>query len=239
MTGRITLIGAGEMMSAMSPLHRAVLGLLREPPRPVFLDTTAGFETNVDGDRRQGRRVLRAPPQPSSASRATAIENGPAAAEIAAAVNEIRDANMIFAGPGSPTYAIKQWRDSPVWDAVVRALRGGRRRLFRQRRLDHARALRPAGLRDLQGRRRPLLGRRPGPAGASMVSTWPWCRTSTTTPAARTTTRASATWARRRFDVLQERCRRTSRSSASTPTRRICFDPDAARRPSPARAASR
>ena len=48
MAGRITLIGAGEMMSAMSGLHRAALRQLGEPPRPVFLYTTAGFETNVD-----------------------------------------------------------------------------------------------------------------------------------------------------------------------------------------------
>jgi len=48
MTGRITLVGAGELMSAMSSLHRAALQRLGEPPRPVFLDTAAGFETNVD-----------------------------------------------------------------------------------------------------------------------------------------------------------------------------------------------
>ena len=48
MTGRITLVGAGEMMSAMSSLHRAALQKLGEPARPVFLDTTAGYETNVD-----------------------------------------------------------------------------------------------------------------------------------------------------------------------------------------------
>ena len=33
--------------------------------------------------------------------------------EIAAAVAEIRRANMIFAGPGSPTYAIRHWREKP------------------------------------------------------------------------------------------------------------------------------
>ena len=49
MLGRINLGGAGEMMSSMSSLHRAALGRLAGSPKPVFLDTTAAFETNIDG----------------------------------------------------------------------------------------------------------------------------------------------------------------------------------------------
>ena len=40
-------------------------------------------------------------------------------AEIAASVEKIRRSNFIFAGPGSPTYAVKHWQGSPVWDAVT------------------------------------------------------------------------------------------------------------------------
>jgi hypothetical protein len=45
-------------------------------------------------------------------------------------VATIRDANLIFAGPGSPTYAIRQWRDSPVWQAVVESFGAGSDMLF-------------------------------------------------------------------------------------------------------------
>jgi hypothetical protein len=45
-------------------------------------------------------------------------------------VAAIRDANLIFAGPGSPTYAIRQWRDSPVWDAVLQQFQAGADVLF-------------------------------------------------------------------------------------------------------------
>ena len=48
MPGKVTLVGAGELMSAMSRVHRDVLAHLEGEPRPVFLDTTAGFEPNVD-----------------------------------------------------------------------------------------------------------------------------------------------------------------------------------------------
>jgi hypothetical protein len=49
---------------------------------------------------------------------------------VAAAVAEIRAANLIFAGPGSPTYAVKQWTDTPVWEAVVERFEAGADVLF-------------------------------------------------------------------------------------------------------------
>src|SRR5947207_6952065 len=130
MTGKITLVGAGEMMAAMSAVHRAALQRLTGEPRPVFLDTTAGFETNVDaiaakaieyyGHHLQTElRVARFHHRE---------KNDPS--EIAAAVAEVRRANLIFAGPGSPTYAIKQWRDSPVWEAVLQQFEAGADLLF-------------------------------------------------------------------------------------------------------------
>jgi hypothetical protein len=49
---------------------------------------------------------------------------------VAAAVAEIRAANLIFAGPGSPSYAIRQWRGSPLWEAVVQQFESGADLLF-------------------------------------------------------------------------------------------------------------
>ena len=46
--GLLTLVGAGELMPAMSAAHRDALSQLRAPARALFLDTTAGFESNVD-----------------------------------------------------------------------------------------------------------------------------------------------------------------------------------------------
>jgi len=130
MTGRITLIGAGELMPAMSGLHRSVLRRLAGPPRPVFLDTTAGFETNADGIVAKaveyyGRHLQTELRVARYRHRETATTS-----EVAAAVAEVRAANLIFSGPGSPTYAIRQWRDSPVWDEVVRRFLAGAELLF-------------------------------------------------------------------------------------------------------------
>ncbi len=126
----LTLIGAGELMPAMSGAHREALARLAEPPRAVFLDTTAGFETNADAitakaveyyARRLQTRLDVACYR--HAGRATA-------AETAQAMAALRAANFIFAGPGSPTYALQQWRGSPVWQVVVERFRAGAHLLF-------------------------------------------------------------------------------------------------------------
>jgi cyanophycinase-like exopeptidase len=130
MTGRITLVGAGELMAAMSSIHRAAIGRLDEPVRAVFLDTTAGFETNVDAICDKAVEYyahhLQTELRIVSYRHRDAMSN----AQVAAAVAMIRDANLIFAGPGSPTYAIRQWRDTPIWQAVTDSLKAGADVLF-------------------------------------------------------------------------------------------------------------
>lgn len=130
MNGVVTLIGAGELMSATSHLHRAALGRLDKSPRAVFLDTTAGFETNIDAIVHKAveyyshhlQTELRVARYRNSA-RVTPGEAG-------AAIAEVRAADIIFAGPGSPTYAVHQWRGSPLWDEVLQRFQAGAHLLF-------------------------------------------------------------------------------------------------------------
>ena len=130
MTGRIVLVGAGELMSTMSPQHRAVMSRLAGPPRPVFLDTTAGFETNIDAIVEKAVEYYQHHLQTELRVARFRHRDRTPPAETASAVAEIRASNLIFAGPGSPTYAIQQWRDTPVWDAVLTQFEGGADVLF-------------------------------------------------------------------------------------------------------------
>ena len=125
MTGRLTLVGAGELMAAMSGEHRAVLNRLDGPARPVFFDTTAGFETNIEAIVAKAVEYYSHHLQTDLRVASYRHRDRASATELAAAIAEIRAANLIFAGPGSPSYAIKQWRDSPVWDAVVQQFESG------------------------------------------------------------------------------------------------------------------
>ena len=130
MTGRITLVGAGELMAAMSSIHRAAIKRLGAPPRAVFLDTTAGFETNVDAIGAKAVEYYSHHLQTDLTIASFRNRDRASTAEVATAVGAIRDANLIFAGPGSPTYAIRQWRDSPVWQAVIDSFDSGADLLF-------------------------------------------------------------------------------------------------------------
>ena len=130
MSGRIILIGAGELMSTMSPQHRAVLGRLQGPPRPVFLDTTAGFETNVETIDAKAVEYYEHHLQTELRIARYRHRDKATPTEVAAAIAEIRASNLIFAGPGSPTYAIKQWRETPIWDALIQQWEAGVDLLF-------------------------------------------------------------------------------------------------------------
>lgn len=130
MTGRITLVGAGELMAAMSSIHRAALKRLGQVPKAVFLDTTAGFETNVDAIGEKAVEYYAHHLQTALRIASYRHRDACTPSQLAAAVAAIREANLIFAGPGSPTYAIRQWRDSPVWQAVVESFEAGADLLF-------------------------------------------------------------------------------------------------------------
>ncbi len=117
--GTITLIGSGELGEAMAKTHRAILAQIEPPIHAVFLDTPAGFEVNADEISAravayfgQHFDVALEIASFKSKSRATAQQ-------VADALHLLRRANFIFAGPGSPSYAIHQWRGSAVWDTLV------------------------------------------------------------------------------------------------------------------------
>jgi hypothetical protein len=117
-------------MAAMSSIHRAAINRLGAPAKAVFLDTTAGFETNVDAICEKAAEYYAHHLQIELKTASYRHRDKATTAEVAATVSLIRDANLIFAGPGSPTYAIRQWRDSPVWQAVTESFRAGADLLF-------------------------------------------------------------------------------------------------------------
>lgn len=129
-TGLLTLIGAGELMPAMSRAHREALALVPPPVRAVYIDTTAGFETNADAI--TGKAVDYYAHRLQTELRVASYRHARRAteAEVARAIAEVRAANFLFAGPGSPTYALEHWRGSPLWTAVVERFHQGAHLLF-------------------------------------------------------------------------------------------------------------
>ena len=123
--GTIALMGSGELTSTMVEVHKELLGGLKAGPQAVFLDTPAGFQLNVDD--LAGRavqyfrdRVLRPMNIACFKSKSTIT-----AYEAEIAYRTLRDADYILIGPGSPTYAVSQWRDTPIPEILIQRIEQG------------------------------------------------------------------------------------------------------------------
>jgi cyanophycinase-like exopeptidase len=113
----------------MAEAHRNIMARLNTPIQPVFIDTPAGFELNIDQiDQKAVSYFKRNFGLDLAVARYRSQSDGPDT--VAAAINAIRRANYLFAGPGSPSYAVRTWRDSQVWQAVLSRWREGAALVF-------------------------------------------------------------------------------------------------------------
>ncbi len=111
----LTLIGSGETSERMLNAHQSLLARLPPPPRIAFLDTPAGFQLNAA---ELGAATAAYFKKHFSLDIALAeYRTGADSPDPSAAA--LTQANYRMAGPGSPTYAIKLWRNSPVYAALV------------------------------------------------------------------------------------------------------------------------
>ena len=122
-------MGSGETAPTMVTTHRRLTALLPSPVKAVVLDTPYGFQENapelaakaveyfntsinvdlvVAGLVRLHDTHIAADP--------VAIERG---------LRALSDADYIFAGPGSPTYALRQWAGSSVARIMIDKLTNG------------------------------------------------------------------------------------------------------------------
>ncbi len=112
MPGQLVIMGSGETAPTMVKPHRAIFERLGDRPA-MLLDTPYGFQSNADDISARAVSYFAA-----SVGRGvgviswrTALPPGLARERATA---DLRTAGWLFAGPGSPTYALRQWRDSPV-----------------------------------------------------------------------------------------------------------------------------
>jgi hypothetical protein len=125
----LAIMGSGETAPTMVTTHRKLTSLLPQPVQAVVLDTPYGFQENA----------------PELASRAqdyfhtsinveieiaglvrlhdTHIAADPV--QIERGLRRVANADYIFAGPGSPTYALRQWSGSPIASIITGKLQTG------------------------------------------------------------------------------------------------------------------
>lgn len=122
-TGQIAFLGSGETSLAGGRIFESLARHIHEPLRIALLETPAGFELNSAqvvgrvGDFMKARLQNYKPVVDVIPARKRNSDYSPDDPEI---LKPLLYANLIFMGPGSPTYAIRQLRDSLAWN-VVRA----------------------------------------------------------------------------------------------------------------------
>jgi len=124
-SGVLAILGSGETAPGMTKVHRELFKRHGRDFRAVNLDTAYGFQENVPEmtEKLLGyfdtslHVVLKALHFPSY-EKATEIDR-------AIFKQEVREADYVFAGPGSPSYAIGQWLPLEVNRDLLTVLNSG------------------------------------------------------------------------------------------------------------------
>ncbi len=126
----LVLIGSGELAAQMTRGHRMLVDRLTggrgraSEVKAAIIDTPYGFQSNADSLSATlldyfGRRIG----MEASLASFRRADDDVVARE--AAFERVREADFVFSGPGSPSYALRQWIGSPVPELLKGKLRDG------------------------------------------------------------------------------------------------------------------
>jgi hypothetical protein len=121
----LAVMGSGETAPTMAKVHRALFDRFEARTVPAaIVDTPYGFQENAD---ELSARTLEF--FATSVGNPVEVASLRSAAEDAVtgatAVARLREARYVMAGPGSPSYALRQWAGTGIPDALGEKLAGG------------------------------------------------------------------------------------------------------------------
>ena len=126
----LTIMGSGETAPTMVSTHRSLTSKLPSPAKAVLLDTPYGFQENAPELARRAVEYFKTSVNIGITVAGlvrltdTHLPADPVAVERG--LRAVSDADYIFAGPGSPTYALRQWSGSPIARVLTEKMtRGG------------------------------------------------------------------------------------------------------------------
>ena len=121
----LSIMGSGETAPTMAKVHRALFERFGDETAPaVIVDTPYGFQENADELSARtveffGTSVQR--PVAVASYRSRDVD----AVTESTAIARIREARYVMAGPGSPSYALRQWAGGPIPHALADKLAEG------------------------------------------------------------------------------------------------------------------
>ena len=127
----LAIMGSGETAPTMVTPHRELVARLGQPtPRAILLDTPYGFQENASEITERAVEYfahrVQLTIEPAGLLGPLAVDQShQAPLAEAAALSRLRTAGFVFAGPGSPSYALSVWKSSPVPEALITKLAEG------------------------------------------------------------------------------------------------------------------
>jgi cyanophycinase-like exopeptidase len=121
----LAIMGSGEIAPTMAKVHRMLFARLGDPGATgVILDTPYGFQENADDLSERTIAFFReSVGRTFEVARLRSRTDDPV--DEATAVARIRAAAYVMAGPGSPSYALRQWAGGAIPGAIAARLRDG------------------------------------------------------------------------------------------------------------------
>lgn len=131
--GPVILFGSGETAPSGRRIYDELFARFRAPIRGAILETPAGFEPNSAWVAQQvadfwTSRLQNYRPQIHIIP--ARKKNSPYSPDDPAILTPLYSANVIFSGAGSPTYAVRQLRDTLAWQLLCAAQRLGSAIIF-------------------------------------------------------------------------------------------------------------
>ena len=122
----IAIFGSGETSPVMTSIHQELIGRVSNPRLDaVLLDTPFGFQENADEVAVRTISYFREHVGCEIRLASFRHSDRVTALEFEQFLTRLGDANYVFAGPGSPTYALRHWRDIAVRERLSAKIREG------------------------------------------------------------------------------------------------------------------
>ena len=121
----LTIMGSGETAPTMVTTHRMLAAKLPKPARATLLDTPYGFQENAPELATKAVEYFKTSINIALDVAGLTQVIGADALAVERGLQLVSDAQYVFAGPGSPTYALRQWSGTPLAGLLTKKLRDG------------------------------------------------------------------------------------------------------------------
>src|SRR3989454_3130952 len=114
------MFGSGETSPTMTSVHKQLTARVGRPRlHAIFLDTPCGFQPNAEESVAGTGPSFRQHGGCETSAASFRHRDHATPLETDRFLARLREANYVFAGPGSPTYALRHWRNTGMRDRLA------------------------------------------------------------------------------------------------------------------------